>query len=409
MEDRRGARHHGPPARALRPARVRRPRSASISFDQLRSAEDGYVRARPRGGLKGRRDHDAPNDAGSPGDHRLRHRAPPPDRRPGLPARPGVQRQVVTDPDYHDLDAMIRITSSWETPAEKCWALFYWNHRARRQTTTCCTGWSATTPSAIQRLRAHLCSTVAGLNNTLWDRLGYPSRFWVYLAHTVSGASTTASGTSTTTRWRYLHALRRRHIAGVGTSGRRAPRCLRRQKEADHRSLPLPDGHCPNGFLTGADTLRDLARSTPGERPEVRWYYHNWTAATATSEPPGRGVHPILPSPRRRKSEGLAGERGREVQGRSAFYVPNGARRKGASDTEAANPPRLRGSGTWQSRCRWTGRAAPRPRDGRPGGGAGGPGAERAGLPGEAIQGGDGERHDQPSISAEFVRERPPT
>ena len=31
-----------------------------------------------------------------------------------------------------------------------------------------------------------LCSTVAGLNNTLWDHLGYRTRFWDITAHTVS-------------------------------------------------------------------------------------------------------------------------------------------------------------------------------------------------------------------------------
>ena len=45
--------------------------------------------------------------------------------------------KVLTDasPDYSDLPSMVRsITGRWRTPREKCWAMFYWNHLARRQT-----------------------------------------------------------------------------------------------------------------------------------------------------------------------------------------------------------------------------------------------------------------------------------
>src|SRR5437588_4147055 len=53
-------------------------------------------------------------------------------------ARAGVYNvKVVTDasPDYSDLPSLVHsITSRWPTPREKCWAVFYWNHLARRQT-----------------------------------------------------------------------------------------------------------------------------------------------------------------------------------------------------------------------------------------------------------------------------------
>ena len=44
--------------------------------------------------------------------------------------------KVVTDasPDYSDMESMVRsITSNWSTDAEKMWALFYWDHIARRR------------------------------------------------------------------------------------------------------------------------------------------------------------------------------------------------------------------------------------------------------------------------------------
>jgi hypothetical protein len=45
--------------------------------------------------------------------------------------------KVVTDgsPDISSLEDFIRsATSRWETPEEKCWALFHWIHIDRRQT-----------------------------------------------------------------------------------------------------------------------------------------------------------------------------------------------------------------------------------------------------------------------------------
>ena len=45
--------------------------------------------------------------------------------------------KVVTDasPDYSDLPSLIRSTTArGDTPEQKCWAMFYWNHIARRQT-----------------------------------------------------------------------------------------------------------------------------------------------------------------------------------------------------------------------------------------------------------------------------------
>ena len=45
--------------------------------------------------------------------------------------------KVVTDafPDYSDMESMIHsIAGKWHTPGEKVWAMFYWNHIARRQT-----------------------------------------------------------------------------------------------------------------------------------------------------------------------------------------------------------------------------------------------------------------------------------
>ena len=68
--------------------------------------------------------------------------------------------KVVTDanPDYYDLPSMIRsITGKWSTPEEKCWAMFYWNHIARRQTSPMILHGAGVDRSdpAVQRLRLH--------------------------------------------------------------------------------------------------------------------------------------------------------------------------------------------------------------------------------------------------------------
>src|ERR1035437_8746023 len=45
--------------------------------------------------------------------------------------------KVVTDanPDYSDMESMVHsITGNWQTDEQKMYALFYWDHIARRQT-----------------------------------------------------------------------------------------------------------------------------------------------------------------------------------------------------------------------------------------------------------------------------------
>ena len=98
--------------------------------------------------------------------------------------------KVVTDAsgDYHDMESMIHsTTSNWPSPAEKCWAMFYWNHIARRQTNPMIVhGVECTDP--IRQFNDYgyaMCSTVAGINCAIWDAMGYPVRFWDISAHTV--------------------------------------------------------------------------------------------------------------------------------------------------------------------------------------------------------------------------------
>ena len=99
--------------------------------------------------------------------------------------------KIVTDasPDYTDLPSLVHsVTSKWETPEEKCWAMFYWNHIARRQTNPMIVhGLALTDP--IRQFNDYgftMCSTISGINQTLYEALGLRHQFWDICNHTVS-------------------------------------------------------------------------------------------------------------------------------------------------------------------------------------------------------------------------------
>src|ERR1051326_62035 len=98
--------------------------------------------------------------------------------------------RVVTDasPDYSDLPSLVRsATANWPTPEEKCWALFYWNHMARRQTAPMMLhGLALTDP--VRQFNDYgytMCSTISGINCSIWDALGLKARYWDISNHTV--------------------------------------------------------------------------------------------------------------------------------------------------------------------------------------------------------------------------------
>ena len=98
--------------------------------------------------------------------------------------------KVVTDanPDYSDMPSLIHsVTGKWSTPEEKCWAMFYWNHIARRQTSPMILhGVELTDP--IRQFNDYgytMCSTIAGINCGIWHHMGLPVKFWDISLHTV--------------------------------------------------------------------------------------------------------------------------------------------------------------------------------------------------------------------------------
>src|ERR1043166_9604073 len=88
--------------------------------------------------------------------------------------------KVVTDasPDYSDMPSLLHsVTAKWPTTKEKCWALFYCNHIARRQTAPIILhGLELTDP--IRQFNDYgytMCSTISGINCSLWHNLGLPA------------------------------------------------------------------------------------------------------------------------------------------------------------------------------------------------------------------------------------------
>ncbi|MBN2137972.1 MAG: hypothetical protein JW720_09205 [Sedimentisphaerales bacterium] len=194
--------------------------------------------------------------------------------------------KVVTDasPDYYDMESMIRsITGRWDKPSEKCWALFYWNHIARRQTSPVIVhGVECTDP--IRQFNDYgytMCSTVAGINCSIWEAMGYPVKFWDISNHTVCEVGYDG-------RWHmYDNSMSAIYtlcdgvtIAGVEDIGKAGGCALSGGRiEPGH----IAKYHClnansPRGFLTGADCARDLDQEYRCFNPnglKYRAYYNN--------------------------------------------------------------------------------------------------------------------------------------
>ncbi|HEV8606114.1 MAG TPA: hypothetical protein VGQ99_12145, partial [Tepidisphaeraceae bacterium] len=195
--------------------------------------------------------------------------------------------KTVTDasPDYSDLPSLVHsATSKWNTPEEKCWAIFYWNHIARRQTNPIeLHGMALTDP--IRQFNDYgytMCSTISGINQSIWEQMGLKHRYWDISNHTVSEVFYDG-------RWHmYDNSLSALYtlcdgktLAGVEDIGKEGA-CEKsaNKKEPGH----IAKYHCltstsPNGFLTGADTIRSLDEEYRCFNPnglKLRTYFYDW-------------------------------------------------------------------------------------------------------------------------------------
>ncbi|MBM3476219.1 MAG: hypothetical protein FJX75_23350 [Armatimonadetes bacterium] len=195
--------------------------------------------------------------------------------------------RVVTDasPDYTDLDSMIHsITANWQTPEEKLWAMFYWNHIARRQCSPMMVhGLACSDP--IRQFNDYgytMCSTIAGVNCAIWDAMGLRMKYWDITNHTVPEVEYGGRCHMYDNSLSALYTLcDGKTIAGVEDIGR-TQGCVASGgvEEPGH----IAKRHCltatsPNGFLTGSDTARDLDQEYRCFNPnglKYRYYYHDW-------------------------------------------------------------------------------------------------------------------------------------
>src|ERR1051326_8372307 len=101
-----------------------------------------------------------------------------------------LNRKVVSDAsaDFTDMPSMIRsMTDQWTTPKDKCWAVWYWTHIARRQTAPMIVhGLAQTDP--IRQFNDYgftMCSTITGIYQSIFDGMGLKHKYWDITLHTV--------------------------------------------------------------------------------------------------------------------------------------------------------------------------------------------------------------------------------
>jgi hypothetical protein len=195
--------------------------------------------------------------------------------------------KVVTDgsPDYTDVGSLIHsATSNWPDTKDKCWALWYWNHIARRQTAPMILhGRELTDP--IRQFNDYgyaMCSTVSGINCGIWGAMGLDVKFWDISLHTVPEVAYEGRwhmyDSSLSAIYTLCDGVTIAGVEDIGAEGACAASSGKR--EPGH----IAKYHClaatgPNGFLTGCDTIRSLEDEYRCFNPrglKYRNYLNNW-------------------------------------------------------------------------------------------------------------------------------------
>ena len=275
-----------------------------------------------------------------------------------LPARADVYNlKVVTDasPDYGDLDSLVySATSRWDSDKDKMWAMFYWNHIARRQTAPMILHGKAET-DPIRQFNDYgftMCSTISGINCMIWQHMGYKVKYYDIGVHTVPEVFYEGGWHHYDNSLSTIYTLcDGQTIAGVEDIGKTLGCAASGGKqEPGHIALyHAVNGTGPDGFLEGADTIRDLrhiGRDTFAPNVlKYRTYYndgergHRYILNLRDGETYARHYA------RLDKPEGSAS--GDKFTSDPAYFTPNGKTKDGKPrDPEAANPRyRIRGNG----------------------------------------------------------------
>ncbi|MGH8635601.1 MAG: FG-GAP-like repeat-containing protein [Burkholderiales bacterium] len=198
--------------------------------------------------------------------------------------------RIVTDasPDLSDLPGLIHSTTSrWTSSFEKVWALFYWSHILKRQTAPIkLHGFEVTDPIRnLSDFGFTQCSTISGINQSLYEAIGLRHQYWDICNHTVSTVEYDGS----------FHMVDS-SMSNLVTTDDGVTLASLTQAAADSARLVRERSlysTSPNGFLTGSDTIRNLAdfispvsgavvsgfaRAFCANNLRFRDYYYNWNS-----------------------------------------------------------------------------------------------------------------------------------
>jgi hypothetical protein len=253
------------------------------------------------------------------------------------------------------MESMVHsITAKWPTPREKCWALYYWNHLARRQTTPMVLhGYELTDP--IRQFNDYgftQCSTIAGINCGIWNYMGYKSRFWDIANHTVPEVEYEGRYHMFDGSMSNLCTLcDGKTIAGVEDIGEEVGcEASGGAKQRGHRALYHSlYATSPNGYLQGSDDTRSVAgwggcfrnRNQPKGFYNQEWghrYILNLLPNAVYTRTYTRSDGGDKPAPEDRK----------QYKNDANAFVSNPEVKDFGGDGESPNPRyRIRGTGRW--------------------------------------------------------------
>jgi len=196
--------------------------------------------------------------------------------------------KVLSDgsPDVTDLDSFIdSTTSSQSTDADKVWALFYWTHILKRQSPPMVLhGFEVTDP--IRNFADYgytMCSTISGINQSLYEVLGLRHEYWDVCNHTVS-----------TVEYDGKFHMVDSSMSNLVTTDDKVTLASLQEASADSARLVRERSAystSPDGFLTGTDANRNLedfvnpntgavipgfARNFCATGLKFRDYFYNW-------------------------------------------------------------------------------------------------------------------------------------
>lgn len=262
--------------------------------------------------------------------------------------------KVVTDasPDYHDMAGLVHsITSRWDEPRDQTWALYYWMHKARRQTSPMSVhGYDLADP--IMQFNDYgyaMCSTISGIKVGIWHHMGLPGQYWDVTLHTVPQVYYDGRWHMYDNSMSVIYTLCDGHtIAGIEDIGATLGcEASGGREEPGHIAIyHAQNATSPNGFIEGADTIRPLKyQGTQVFNPnglKHRTYYNHWMWGH-------RYVLNLYPGEvyTRHYARLDQPESDSEPFSRPGYFVPSGVDDDGQPrDLEAVNPRyRLRGNG----------------------------------------------------------------